>query len=501
MRRLFALLPLIVSTFAQAQMQMGVNVGGGITYYDGRVYGDLMRQAGGWGDSMGRRGLAQELRPDGYPTEVGPSTWKPTAILLQNEPLPAGDYTISARGRGRINLNIDGWSKQLYVDFDGPPRSVVYTAEAPKPPAVQLNVGIQASDPADPIRDVRIVAPDATGSPFSRPVLEDLKGFALLRFMDARGTNNSTHVTWADYTAGLEVFNNRDHRWSFDDCAALCNATGADGWWCIPLLADDDYIRRMAQTIDASLGRGRTIYVEYSNELWNGGFSMYHKMQEAKAALPPPVPSIWTYQGQQAAKKLAIFKAALPASRRCVGVVAAQAGWYGAARETMAGAAGAGGFDAIAFAPYFSMPSSKIAEHAAKYNAAADDAARAAIVGDAIEDCHLDVSAKRDVFRAWRAIADQYKVPLLAYEGGQHLTPSGNTTFAPLLIAINKDPRFESVCLRYLASALAEGVDVFCWYSSQAPYTKNSTWGLREWAGQKPDPPKARAVAPYRKSG
>jgi hypothetical protein len=57
-----------------------------------------------------------------------------------------------------------------------------------------------------------------------------------------------------------------------EDMVLLANIVAADPWFCIPHLADDDYVRRFAETLRDGLRPDRKAYIEYSNELWHTGF-------------------------------------------------------------------------------------------------------------------------------------------------------------------------------------------------------------------------------------
>ncbi len=56
---------------------------------------------------------------------------------------------------------------------------------------------------------------------------------------------------------------------SWEYMSTLSNTVDVDPWICIPHLATDDYVTQAAQFWLANLDSERTIYVEYSNEVWN----------------------------------------------------------------------------------------------------------------------------------------------------------------------------------------------------------------------------------------
>ncbi len=59
---------------------------------------------------------------------------------------------------------------------------------------------------------------------------------------------------------------------AYEHMVLLANTVGADPWLCVPHAASDDYVRRLAALVLASLRPDLTVYLEYSNEVWNGLF-------------------------------------------------------------------------------------------------------------------------------------------------------------------------------------------------------------------------------------
>ena len=56
----------------------------------------------------------------------------------------------------------------------------------------------------------------------------------------------------------------------------LGNETKADIWINVPVAASDDYIYQLANLVKNQLDPELNVYVEYSNEVWNWGFSQAH---------------------------------------------------------------------------------------------------------------------------------------------------------------------------------------------------------------------------------
>ena len=101
--------------------------------------------------------------------------------------------------------------------------------------------------------------------------IEITKGYSCYRFMELTKCNNSTQVTWNDRTKPNEIAQgNKGIAWEL--VAEFCNQQKGDAWINIPHKADDNYIRQLAILMKEKLKYNQNVYVEYSNELWNGMF-------------------------------------------------------------------------------------------------------------------------------------------------------------------------------------------------------------------------------------
>jgi len=137
-------------------------------------------------------------------------------------------------------------------------------------------------------------------------LIADLQGFTTFRHMDTNATNFSKIKTWSQRklptdpknaevyidgaspasTTGLAV------EWQVD----LCNRADVDCWFTHPYLADDNYLTQQATLIKAKLSPALRVYIELSNEVWNGSFSQYQQAIDAGRALGVPGSNQY-YQG------------------------------------------------------------------------------------------------------------------------------------------------------------------------------------------------------------
>jgi hypothetical protein len=102
--------------------------------------------------------------------------------------------------------------------------------------------------------------------------------FAAIRVVDLIYIENDVRwgetqtVSWKD-RATPEQANAKGWPWEY--VIRLCNDTNMDLWANIPVNADNNYIRGLAKLLKKELKPNLNIYIEYSNELWNWGFTQY----------------------------------------------------------------------------------------------------------------------------------------------------------------------------------------------------------------------------------
>jgi hypothetical protein len=104
-----------------------------------------------------------------------------------------------------------------------------------------------------------------------------------LRFMDWGPTNGNQVASWSQRiskTANHYLSGNSQpldngtgcgvaYEWMID----LCNRINADMWVCVPHKTDTAYAFQLATLIKNNLNSTLMVYVEFSNECWNDGFS------------------------------------------------------------------------------------------------------------------------------------------------------------------------------------------------------------------------------------
>jgi hypothetical protein len=188
---------------------------------------------------------------------------------------PAGRYVCLYEGSGDI---------RFFFDAKEASRTPGRIELDVKPSNSGILMKIMRSDPGDHIRKIRVIMPgfeaDYASRPFNPLFLKRLQPFKVIRFMDWQRTNNSVLVQWARRTTPSTYTQTGPQGVAVEYMVALCNAIGADPWFCIPHQADSDFIRQFARLVKGSLKPDRKVYLEYSNEVWNAMFAQYQWVEK-----------------------------------------------------------------------------------------------------------------------------------------------------------------------------------------------------------------------------
>lgn len=472
-RRLLPLLALLLPAAAHAQgPAIGVNASVNANQYNATYsLADVLKAAGEW-------------RPEGWRDPVFPKTANGGLLLKPGEvatirvhygapDYPLGDYTVEWEGDGDLTA-------QDMTPLVGKGKAT-YRVSSVGPYGIELRC--TRSDPANPLRLKAIWAPGyADGKRIFRDeYVAGLKGYGLLRFVDDLAINLDTPGTWA---ARPKL---SDERWNrglpVEALVELCSRVGADCWYELPHLADDDYARQAAKLLHAGLPPPRRVFVEVSNEVWNWGFSQAQWQKDKFAPGTDPNAADANFYGQtewlswRSVEAFKAFEAEWGKDRASlVTVIAGQHVWPERSRYLLARAkkfrGGAKPCDALAIAPYFAGPR--------KYTDANDQLKLPLPkVDDLLAEVASEIRARvLPAVLAQKAIADEFGAALVAYEGGPHLTPEVPGT-ADFVVAANRHPRMEAICADYLAMWAGAGGKEFAWYGEQGPFN-GWAWGLKE---------------------
>lgn len=475
-----------------------------------------------------------------------------TVINSSGTPYPNGNYLVLYDGQG--TLSYSGGASRIAAQST-PGRDVVAVNGS------QLWILDITSTAAAPnhVRNIRVLAPGfdpATASVprFHPDFVAELAPYRSLRFMDWMETNGggfsgepNTQQAFADRPLPGDAHWSRDGV-PLEVMIELANVTGGEPWFTLPHRANDAYVSAFAALVRDQLAAGRTLYVEYSNEVWNSAFPQGGEIEDRGdtlyGALGDPFIRRLNAHGQRTAEICALFKAAFGSqASRVVCVLGAQAAntftqtqaadcplaVQVGQRQTPCHTA----IDAVAIAPYFgnytNIPANQDEVQLWSLDDLFTDLSSSGRLFDTpqfdsfnqpsnvLTPC-LDQNPRilsvpcpipaLDEVLPWisghRDAAVARGLRLLAYEGGQHYVGvfgvENNAAITQLFVAANRDSRMQAAYQRYLQSWKDGGGELFSVFALTFPYGRFGSWGVLESLQQTPRPPKAQAILDFNAS-
>ncbi len=439
----------------ECKLEIGTNMAGLVDYGTEIPFVDLMKSARTWYtkdignpnapfDSGHTANLS--YRPDGYPTHmpqnIAQSNYpqKVVTIWAITDGWTPGQHTILWDGTGTLSF----WGSHQNMIDHGNNR---ITFDYPNPIDGVFEMTIETSDINDPIHNIRVLMPGSESTyltePFNPVWLEKLLTFKTVRFMDWGQTNNwgetngwndpslfdwsersqMDHYTWA-YEKGVP----------YEMMIKLMNDFELDGWVCVPHRASNNYMLEMANLFYNNLDTERHLTVEYSNEIWNWIFGQTQWVYEfgcVQNDLDWPA-GIVPYVQNCLDQFTTIYANDLGRITRAVGAFTG----YPAITDTIVSNLTPGSFDAIAATFYFGLDEDA--------DAALDVMGDAATANDIAFYARENMTGTMDLIRQHKTeMADPRNIPLIFYEGGQHLTghPFGvEPTYGDALLEVQRDP-------------------------------------------------------------
>lgn len=437
---------------------------------------------------------------NGWPKSLVPkSTASFTQLKLiltaKSTNMPAGRYVVRWTGNATWN-----WFGATLVESDIPNRKQVITVPEDTG-AVWLNFTV--IDPGNYFRDLIVIRESQealydSGEIFNPDYLQILQKFQTLRFMDWQQTNYSPLDTWASRPTVNHYSWATNKGVPLEVQVALCNKLGADGWFNIPHMADDNYVTQFATYLKANLNAPLKAYVEYSNEIWNPIFSqglwMDIPAQQKYANISePPFTKRLNWFGWRTDVIGGICKSVFGAeANRIICTLGCQAAnTYGGDQgyKTPLEGSPRTNIDAIAIAPYFNA-GGEIGRNDEPYKSAVSSWTVDQLFQELNEGGVLPAGSNypqgclaQSKFwtQAYKNLCNEIGKPLIAYEGGQHLVDYTNTEVVQnLLRDANRHPKMYDAYIKYFSDWKEVGGELFCHFVDSGTWSKFGYWGALE---------------------
>jgi hypothetical protein len=452
-----------------------------------------------------------QLDANGYPTTLTANSSDPHSpqlftsvgvLLFRNLPnanagtgLPyrAGQYVVLYDGQGTLTYGFDA---KLVSSAAG--RDVINVGT---PSSGGIDLRITATDPSHTgnyLRNIRVVKAEeesllTAGNVFEPYFLNLMKNFRVLRAIQWLEIDDAGGLltTWASRPQLTDGGWGGPNGVPLEAVLQLCNAAGADCWLNIPHQANSDYVTQMANLAHANLGTNQKVYIEFSNEVWNGSYAQFnYAIAQGRAMWPSANVSAYSFNaswyGMRVAQMCDAWKTAWGAdSARVVCVASGQAGntgtvtqilncqlWTGAGNAPCA----AHHIDAVAIAPYFAQLNT------ATYAAQAGSPAVLSNLFAEITNPNLPQVASWET--ELKTALAPYKLPFIAYEGGQSLvcvpTCQAGAPVINVYVAANRDPRMAMAYTTALNDWKANGGHLYVTYADIYSPGQYGEWGALE---------------------
>ena len=468
-----------------ARSRLGINLSGCADWNTEHPFVDVFRLSRRWisqreGEAWGK-GPELERDANGWIKRLEPGCRAETPILTAGH-APSGEYVCLYDGDGELDFQHNS-----HVVSRAPGRIVVEIDGAKGGVFVQL----KRTNPENPVRNIRVLMPGCEKSyasePFSPALLQRWRGFNTIRFMDWMDTNGSEQREWADRPTP-SFCNFTEHGVPVELMVALCNRLKTNPWFCLPHAASDDYVRQFAAAVKRRLDPSLKVYVEYSNEVWNGQFTQTRYAGEQGRKLgfaEKDWEAGWRYSAWRSVQMHKLWEQAFGGRERLVRVIASQAANPYVSEQKLIFQEAWKQFDALAIAPYFHM---NVPAKGSDRQLSAEQVAQwplECVLENVATNCVPE--AIRDM-AAQKKLAEKYHLKLICYEAGQHLVGVGggenNEALTRLLQA-----RMAECYRAYLDGwKAAGGGDLCCLFSSVGQFSKWGSWGLLEFADETGSP-------------
>jgi len=496
----FGAIALIAASTAQAARPtpgtIGMNLNGLYSAGEEIPFIDVFKMSAPWALHKGGSPNAQgepALDSNGWVTTLSPGDYAETSIFTGSTGhYPAGSYTLTYEGKGTLEVRGAG----VTVTSQTPGHMVLDVKPSPDGRTNGIQIRETATDPAAPIRNIRVFLPGFTaepkGNPFNPAFIALLRPFKLIRFIGWSHVNRSETEDWSDarpvtyatQASGVTILRKLSGV-ALEYQIQLANLLHADPWFLVPLKANDDYVRRMAALIHQQLDPGLHPYVELSNEVWNDHFpeAAYAKQRGSAAGLDAdPTKALVKWYTGQAVHVFDIWRDVYgPDAPRIVRVLGSAYSLPPVTITELSYPEIAQHVDALAIAPYITPKI--LRDYDAMSRMTPDE------VLDAVE---ADVTHKfRDFAGYHLATTKKYSVDLIAYEGGPGLMSAGAPpNLLPLinqtLLTATRSPRMAKLYHTLLDEWFQLGGVAFNHFVDCSPPSNWGDFGMVEYQTEDP---------------
>jgi hypothetical protein len=430
-----------------------------------------------------------------------------SALLHREIPrYPGGKYVVLYNGEGEITYKLDAKKDEAASRLGRDLIDVIPSRQG-------ILLTIAATDPhktGNYIRNIHVVPLDYESrfktEIFNPLFLERIKRFGAIRFMDWMRTNDSQQKTWRDRPQ-VEDATYSEKGAPVEIMIELANRMRAHPWFNMPHMADDDYMRNFAQLVKQRLDPQLSVYVEFSNEVWNWTFPQSHyALAQGKARWGDKGDAFMQWYGMRVAQMSDIWKSVFDNQRhRLISIISTQTAWRGLEASVLDCSLWVAegnkpcyqhGIDAYAITGYFTgnissgenqgTVESWLKDGDKGFGRAFTQMRQGGILSKQKDDD--SVVATGELFKYHQQVAKQKGLTLVAYEGGQSLVNPNSEKLTNFFIALNRHPEMAKLYNQLLDQWVATNGTMFMHFSDIIQPSKWGSWGMLEHVDQERSP-------------
>ncbi|HEY2586953.1 MAG TPA: hypothetical protein VGI81_14505 [Tepidisphaeraceae bacterium] len=495
------------------------------SYYANCRWADAGRNASGFYSTNNQ---PLQYSPHGYP--VGTAIAARSNLWLLG--CPAGDYNVNWQGNATINISGSGGVAWKRIDANHgtltlpAPCKMAQTQWGPSPNEMSY-IDVSSSDPANPLDALHIWLPGYgpgtrhAGQIFHDQHLAIVRKFSGVRCMNSLNVASGHEENWAERVT-MDMWDWSTKAVPIEADIELAREARLKRLWVnIPIKANDDYIRNSARLYHDKL-HGVELIVELGNENWNwgGGFIGWPTVHNIANNVKPEA-----FDGAIVAGKLVpddhdsdgkpiLVTDEYVRSVRCTAERAREVAmifqdvyrdrprellnifcgcsadprWITLGLEFLTAKYGGQPFQLIGIAPYVDF----WANNGQYCKPTGPNGTY--VLADLFTACDAYLSDTNQPGIPWQlaqhqALAQQYGVRLVDYEGGQHFFPQDKPyTGKDLSTQAQTDPRMGAMYDKYFATLHKYGVAMHCdFVPIGEPWNQSGYWAaLQDYADTGP---------------
>ncbi|MCW5940354.1 MAG: hypothetical protein KF884_11960 [Fimbriimonadaceae bacterium] len=423
---------------------------------------DIMRIAEPWSSLDGS---PLETDASGNIVRLRPGQVAETRMYVDGHH-PVGQYTLSWTGKGQIETGVNS---KLEPAEDG---SAKISVSEGGPIVLRL----AQIDPSDPPRNLRLWMPQhpqaGTHSPHHPLFLQRMGLYRVLRFAGWTRPNSEKNTKWGDRAREDDA----TYAWRgvpFETVFAFCRERNVSPWVCVPLRADDEFVRELAKLAMAMTEPRIRLYVEYGDEAWTTSYAQ-DKGLELRLSSDAKTAGL-RFSAKRAAEVFSIFESVLGGTSRLVRI------WSGPAEDTVAlndtlGWEGtAKHVDALSVQALFGQ---SLGKSGGSHPKSLDEVFQA-MSNEADQEARARI-------RETVKIARRHRVLLVSHRAGQALVAedSKDTARNQLFDEANRDDRMREAYVKFFQMWREEGGSLVMHTADCSPLRSDGRWGALEHQSQ-----------------